>query len=221
MQSEAAWSRTSQQAFSVYFAETSADHSSKHHAALAAVSHKWEQHTTTSPHGSKPYLCSYLLRSDSNSHIVSSSVTTLNLTPMLSLLISHAKEKHKRSTHNVPNLPLYNPSDWEQASLDVHVLYSGLFFQKGHLGTELSLSSPPISPTLQLCSPKYRCPVVQQACPDLVQDLHTKGTAVEQSPVWGLQEDTIHQLEFYAHHFLTPEQQGVYQTPDTAATLLY
>lgn len=105
--------------------------------------------------------------------------------------------------------------------MDVCVLSSGSFFQKEHLGTELSLLSPPISPTLQLCSPKYRCPMVQQACPDLVQDLLTKGTAVEQSPVWGLQEDTIHQLEFYAHHFLTPEQQVGYQTPDIAAALLY
>lgn len=111
VQLEAVWRRTSQQAFAVCFAETSADHSSKHRAALAAVSHKCQQHTTTSPHGSKPSLCSCLLRSDSNSCIVSSSVTILRLTPTLSLLISHAKEKYKRSTHNVPNLPLYNPSD--------------------------------------------------------------------------------------------------------------
>ena len=110
LQYEAVWRKAIQQAFAACFAGTSVDHSTKCHAILAAVAHNQQQHITAFPHESKLYFCSRSLRSDTISCvIISSSDTTLNLTPMLSSVISHAKEKQKgRSTHNVLSSPLYS-----------------------------------------------------------------------------------------------------------------
>lgn len=110
LQFEGVWRKAIQQVFPACFAWTSADHSTQCHAILAAVACKQEQHITAFPHGSKPYFCSCSLRSDTILCVItSSSDTTLNLTPVLSPVISHAKEKHKgRSTHNVLSSPLYS-----------------------------------------------------------------------------------------------------------------
>lgn len=66
-------------------------------AILAAVMcKKTQQHISAFPYGSKPYFCSCSLRSDTILCVITShSDTTLNLTPMLSSVTSHAKGKHQ------------------------------------------------------------------------------------------------------------------------------
>lgn len=87
LQFEAVWRKAIQKAFAACFARM---------LSWQLSCAKTQQHISAFPYGSKPYFCSCSLRSDtilcvSTSH----SDTTLNLTPVLSSVTSHAKGKHK------------------------------------------------------------------------------------------------------------------------------
>lgn len=88
LQFKAVWRKAIQKAFAACFARM---------LSWQLSCAKTQQHISAFPYGSKPYFCSCSLRSDtilcvSTSH----SDTTLNPTPMLSSVTSHAKGKHKR-----------------------------------------------------------------------------------------------------------------------------